>query len=300
MNIVKVKIGDIIENNVRSINKAHLTRMIEEWNDNYNRPLLALEFEGKFIIYDGHHRLKAQIAIGRKNIVIQVADDKFISKKEAKSEANLRYAFIQSERTKPQTKDDLGISYILAGNRNPNPVPMLVKKALDWAELFVSNRDKDKQGGYSVGNQKAIKKADDASNWKTNYSRISYIAVEDMIKTYLQATDNEKDAVKVVGTILKHYSEILREQLATKEFKLAILKICLAQWISGNKNLLSYTKAVSIYCDINKCGKSVGKIKWISKQGGAPSETSLLSCFTSSPVSMDRVKKDWHIKQLAS
>ena len=65
------------------------------------------------------------------------------------------------------------------------------------------------------------------------------------------------------------------------------------------KTYTNIENAIKKYCEINKCGRIFGcKLKWISKQGGQPSEKSLQSCFTSNPISMDDFKQDWYVSQL--
>ena len=301
MKIENIKVEKIKTNNARPLDKAHLKSMVDSWNDDFNRPLLALKYKDEYIIYDGHHRFEAQKELGRKSVFIQVAETTAESKEDIIKEAFYRYSMIQSERTKSQTSDDLGLSYMLAEERNKNNIPILIAKILKRSGLFVSNKTAKSKGGVSIGNIGSVDKANKIEVWEKNEDRISYNTVNQLVKMCLQRTDSEEKTIEFVGNLLSDYRDSFKIELNTKEYKLAILKVLL-DYIINNPYKKKYTnieKAIKKYCEINKCGRSFGcKLKWISKQGGQPSEKSLQSCFSSNPTSMDDIKQDWYISQL--
>lgn len=300
MKIENIKVEKIKTNNARPLDKAHLKSMVDSWNDDFNRPLLALKYKDEYIIYDGHHRFEAQKELGRKSVFIQVAETSAKSKKGIVKEAFYRYSMIQSERTKSQTSDDLGLSYMLAEERNKNNIPILIVKILKKSGLFVSNKTAKSKGGVSIGNIGSVYRADKIKVWEKNEDRISYNTVNQLVKMCLQRTDSEEKTIEFVGNLLSDYRDYFKIELNTKEYKLAVLKVLL-DWYIDNPIISSAIckKAIEKYCEINECGRSFGcKLKWISKQGGQPSEKSLQSCFSSNPTSMDDIKQDWYISQL--
>ena len=300
MNIENIKVEKIKTNNARPLDKAHLKSMVDSWNDDFNRPLLALKYKDEYIIYDGHHRFEAQKELGRKSVFIQVAETSAKSKKDIVKEAFYRYSMIQSERTKSQTSDDLGLSYMLAEERNKNNIPILITKILKKSGLFVSNKTAKSKGGVSIGAPGSVDRANKIEVWEKNEDRISYNTVNQLVKMCLQRTDNEKKTIEFVGNLLSDYRDSFKIELNTKEYKLAVLKVLLDYSIDNpTTDYEICIKAIKKYCEINKCGRSFGcKLKWISKQGGQPSEKSLQSCFGSNPISMDKIKQDWYISQL--
>jgi len=300
MEIKNIEIEKITTNNARPLDKAHLKSMVDNWNDDFNRPLLALKYKDEYIIYDGHHRFEAQKELGRKSVFIQVAESSAKSKKDIVKEAFYRYSMIQSERTKSQTSDDLGLSYMLAEERNKNSIPILIANILKKSGLFVSNRKTKSEGGVSIGNKGSVDKANKIKVWEKNEDRISYNTVNQLVKMCLQRTDSEEKTIELVGNLLANYRDYFKIELNTKEYKLAVLKVLLDYIIDNPKTDYEICrKAIKNYCEINECGRSFGcKLKWISKQGGQPSEKSLQSCFGSNPISMDSIKQAWYVSQL--
>ena len=303
MNIKEIEVTKILTNNARPLDKAHLKHMVDNWNDDFNRPLLALEYKDEYIIYDGHHRFEAQKELGRKTVVIQIADVFARSKKEMQKIAYYRYSMIQSERTKSQTSDDLGLSYMKAEEKNIDPTPIMIKSILEKSGLFISNKKSNQSGGVSIGDIKEIEKATQTNEWVKNEHRISYNTVKQLVKQCMERIDNEQETVRIVSYLLKRYKWAYRQELKTTEFKLALLKVLLNKTIEQDNMIskgeyISNFEAIEKYCLINKCGREFGvKIKWISKQGGQPSEKSLESCFTDKPISMDTIKKAWYKEQ---
>ena len=307
MNIKEIEVTKILTNNARPLDKAHLKHMVDNWNDDFNRPLLALEYKDEYIIYDGHHRFEAQKELGRKTVVIQIADVFARSKKEMQKIAYYRYSMIQSERTKSQTTDDLGLSYMKAEEKNIDPTPIMIKSILEKSGLFISNKKSNQSGGVSIGDIKEIEKATQTNEWVKNQHRISYNTVKQLVKQCMERVDSEEETVVLVSNLLERYKWVYRQELQTTEFKLALLKVLLNKRIDCEggeygifNEMCSFVldTAIKKYCRINKCGREFGvNIKWISKQGGQPSEKSLESCFTDKPISMDTIKKAWYKEQ---
>jgi len=210
---------------------------------------------------------------------------------------------IQSERTKSQTTDDLGLSYMKAEEKNIDPTPIMIKSILEKSGLFVSNKKSNNSGGVSIGDIKEIEKATETNIWINNEHRISYNTVKQLVKQCMERTDNEHETINIVSYLLKRYKWAYRQELNTKEFKLALLKVLLNKRIEqdnmiAKQEYISNFEAIESYCLINRCGREFGcKLKWISKQGGQPSEKSLESCFTDKPIGMDTIKKAWYKEQ---